>query len=173
MSKALFAAIITVAATLARASKITITDAKAQLGAAMKAVKPPVKLPKGVTQDEFGALTFAADPRAAVFDYDCLNYASTPQQVANICAQLSCDPDGNPVPGGPAPPGWDQGQIWNRFLVPLQRATGYRPDGSAIYEPVDGQIEGAGKWLYSRVRIRSRGEAAQAALREFHASGPR
>lgn len=172
MSKSLFAATVALAAAHARAEKITIGAAKAQLGDAMKAVKPPKPLPKGVTQDQFGALQFPGES-VRVFDLAALDYASTPQQIGNILTQLSVDPGGGPVPGGPPPLGWDQGQVWNRFALPLQRLVGYRPDGSAIWEPVDGQADGADKWLYPRVRIRARGAGTQAALAEFHASGPR
>lgn len=172
MSKTLFGAILAIAAAHARAEKITIGQAKAQLGEAMKAVKPPPALPAGWRQDEFGALTLPGET-TRVFDYDALKYARTPQQIGNILTQLSVDTAGNPVPGGPAPPGWDQGQVWNRFYVPLQLLTGYRPDGSAIWEVVDGILDGAGKWLYPRIRSRTRGAGTQAALAEFHASGPR
>lgn len=172
MSKSLFGAIIAIAAMIARAEKITIGKAKAALGDAMKAVKPP-KLPTGVTQDEFGGLTLPGET-TVVYDLDALAHARTPQQIGNICAQLSVDAAGNPVPGGPAPPGWDQGQIWNRFMVPLQRLVGYRPDGSAIWEQVDGKSDQSSpKWLNQRVRIRAKGDATKAALAEFHASGPR
>jgi hypothetical protein len=172
MSKSLFGAIIAIAAMIARAEKITITAAKNQLADAMKAVKPP-KLPTGVTQDEFGGLKLPGES-TIVYDLDALAYARTPQQIGNICAQLSVDAEGNPVPGGPAPPGWDQGQVWNRFVVPLQRLVGYRPDGSAIWEQVDGKSDQTQpKWLYARVRIRAKGDATRVALAEFHASGPR
>lgn len=169
MSKTLFGAILAIAAAHARAEKITIGAAKKQLGDAMKAVKPPKPLPKGVTQDEFGALQFPGES-VRVFDYAALDYATTPQQIGNILVQLSVDAAGNPVPGGPAPPGWDQGQIWNRFVLPLQRLVGYRPDGSAIWEQADG---GTQPYAYARVRIRARGAGTQSAMAEFHASGPR
>ena len=169
MSQSNFAAIIAIAATHARAEKITIGQAKAALGGAMNAVKPPPALPKGWSQDEFGALLLPGET-VRVFDLDALKYARTPQQIGNILVQLSVDAAGNPVPGGPAPPGWNQGQVWNRFYVPLQRLTGYRPDGSAIWEHADG---GAEPFAYPRVRIRARGAGTQAALAEYHASGPR
>jgi hypothetical protein len=172
MSKPLLATILMIAAAHARAEKVTMTSAKQQLGEAMKAVKAPKKLPKGLTQDEYGALTYPNE-ETRVFDLDALDYAQTPQQIANICMQLSVDFKGNLVPGGPAPPGWDQGQVWNRFYVPLQRLVGYRPDGTAIYEAVDGVGENEKKWLYPRLRTRTRGDATEASLKEFHASGPR
>jgi hypothetical protein len=167
-------AILAVAAALARAEKVSVTAAKKALGDAMNAVKPPAKLPKGVSIDEYGALSFDGEV-TRVFDLDGLTYASTPQQIANICKQLSVDAQGRQVPGGPAPPGWEQGQVWNRFIVPLERLVDFRPDGSAIYEQVDGKGDGdaSTKYLYPRVRIRARAAATQSALREFHASGPR
>lgn len=172
MAKSLFAAILAIAAAHARAEKITIGKAKDALGDAMKAVKAPKKLPKGLTQDEFGALTYPDEP-TRVFDYDALDYAQTPQQIANICMQLSIDAKGNEVPGGPAPPGWDKGQVWNRFYVPLQRLVGYRPDGTAIYEAVDGVGDDEKKWLYPRLRTRTSGAGTVESLKEFNASGPR
>lgn len=172
MSQSNFAAIIPIAAALARAEKISIGKAKAALGDAMNAVKPPPALPKGWSQDEFGALLLPGET-VHVFDYDALKYARTPQQIGNILVQLSVDAAGNEVPGGPAPPGWDKGQVWNRFVLPLQRLVGYRPDGSAVWETVDGKQDGPSKWLYPRVRIRASGAGTKAALAEFHASGPR
>jgi hypothetical protein len=94
------------------------------------------------------------------FTKDGYRRAKTPQQIANNRVQLGLDQNGNEVPAGPPPVGWEKGQTVNTFMVPLERDGGSDGIGGIKWVKADGHKSGRPKdspWEYPRVRVRVEG----------------
>lgn len=145
---------ITIAAAIARVEGSSIAQTQKLLANTMAGFQPPKQL-KGIGPlDEWGSHTVESWPREyRAFSIYGAAMATTPQQFVNIMVQCGVSDLLVQKSAGPAPVGWDAGQLWNRFILPLEHLNGISRAGIPQYAKVD-HVNGI-QPLFARIRTRA------------------
>lgn len=123
---------------------------------------PPPEDPEIGELNEYGAHQLRGQPRDMwFFTLSGWDKATTLMQKANLRAQLGLDEGGRLVSTGPAPVGFEEGQVANRFNVPLYTSDGTDMFGGIKWVRDDGPLAGGnGQYKFKRIRVRARGYKA-------------